>query len=414
MRTNKKWALAFKYCGKGCGTDFYYGYSVEQTVGTIEEDNQLSKLPLLLFDDDNELIKKSLSFDKTIVIYLFRSVSKKEVFKEATKLKGNSRFILVAAGTHPSGDPQKTLEYFDYVVVGDCEIVIRDLIKNILKGKMFPEIKGVWYKKNKRLVSGGRAEFVDLNKIPAFAPKHGLFSPIEITRGCPYYCHFCSIPYIYGGKLRHRDIGEIIKWVKIAKKHNRRVINFLTPNAFSYGSPDGKIIKKGKIRELLKRLAEIKGVTIIFGNYLSNIRPDFISEELMSLVKEYTKTKTVHIGGQSGSDGVLKRVNAGYTVNDVKKAVKIIKKLGFNCQVDIIFGLPEETEADRKKTLDFINFLIDQGVKPRIHAFMPLPGTPFSKKPAGKIPLEYKKHFRELAHNKKVMLPLEYEEAACA
>lgn len=407
-----KYAITFKYCKKGCGKDYYYGYSVEQTVGTVEQDKQLSKIPIILFDNLDELDRKSNLFDKIIVVYLFRSVYRGEAFQEAVKLKKYSKFITIASGAHPSGDPIGTLKYFDYVIVGDCEIVIRDLIKNIIDGNKRPKIKGVWYKVYNELINGGKAEFVDLNEIPPFAPKHNLFAPIEITRGCQYACKFCCVTYIYGGKLRHRKIGEIIKWVKIMKKYGRKVVNFLTPNAFSYGSSSGERIAKDKIEKLLRNLAKIKGVKIIFGNYLSNVRPDFVSEDLIKLVKKYTQTPTIHMGGQSGSDRILKAMNVGYTVNDIKRAVKIVRRFGLKCSVDIIFGLPGEEGPDRRKTFELIDFLIAQDAKPRIHTFMPLPGTPFAKYPAGKIPLEYKKLFRKLAQEKKVMLPFEYEEAA--
>lgn len=412
IKSKINYAVAFKYCKKGCGKDYYYGYSVEQTVGTIEQDQQLNKVSIILFDNLSELDIKSRSFDKIIVIYLFRSVYREEAFQEAIKLKNQPKFIMIASGAHPSGDPIGTLKYFDYVVVGDCEIAIRDLIKNIIEGNERPQIKGVWYKVNNKLIKGGRAELVDLNKIPPFAPKHNLFAPIEITRGCQYGCKFCCVTYIYGGKLRHRKIDEIVKWVKIMKKYGRKVVNFLTPNAFSYGFLNGGVIAKDKIEKLLQSLAKIKGVKIIFGNYLSNVRPDFVSEDLIKLVKKYTQTPTIHMGGQSGSDRILKIVNVGYTVDDIKKAVKIVRGFDLKCSVDIIFGLPGEEETDRKKTIKLIDFLVAQGAKPRIHTFMPLPGTPFADSPAGKIPLEYKKLFRKLAQERKVMLPFEYEEAA--
>lgn len=67
-------AIAFKYCSKGCGADFYYGYSVEQTVGAIDVSDNVSTLPIILFDNVAELKEKAASFDRIFTIYLFRSV----------------------------------------------------------------------------------------------------------------------------------------------------------------------------------------------------------------------------------------------------------------------------------------------------------------------------------------------------
>lgn len=331
---------------------------------------------------------------------------------ETSELEKDSRFITISAGAHPSGDPEGTLQYFDYIVAGDCEIAIRELLSYLIENKV-PQIEGAWYKKGREIIRGGRAEFLDLNEIPPFAPNHKLFAPIEITRGCPWGCKFCCVPYIYGGKLRHRSVEGIIRWVKVAKKHGRRVINFLTPNAFSYGSESGrdpKNVRKDKIEELLTNLARIEDVKIIFGNYLSNVRPDFVSEDLIEMVKKYTQTPTIHMGGQSGSDRILGACRVGYTVEDVRRAVKIVRKVGLNASVDIIFGLPGETESDRKKTLQLIKELMALGAKPRIHAFMPLPGTPFQDQAHGKVPAKYQELFLKWATYNQVMIPFEYEE----
>jgi len=405
-------AIAFKYCGKGCGTDFYYGYSVEQTVGAIEVSNNVSSLPILLFDDLTELYGKTASFDRVFTIYLFRSVYAPEVFAESSELKKDARFVTIGAGAHPSGDPIGSLQHLDYVVVGDCEIAIRELLNYLIEERV-PQCRGIWHKEDGEIIKGGRTELLDLNIIPPFAPRHKLYAPIEITRGCPWACKFCSVTYIYGGKLRHRSVEEIVKWAKIAKEGGRRVINFLTPNAFSYGSDssrDPKKTRRDKIEELLSSLARIEGVKIIFGNYLSNVRPDFVSKDLIELVKRYTQTPTIHMGGQSGSDCILQISRVGYTVEDIREAVKIVRNAGLNASVDFIFGLPGETEKDRKETLQFIRELMTLGAVPRVHAFMPLPGTPFRNQAPGKVPIKYRETLLKWAAHKQVMIPFEYEE----
>jgi B12-binding domain/radical SAM domain protein len=405
-------AIAFKYCGRGCGTDFYYGYSVEQTIGAIEVDDNLSSLPILLFDNAAELYEKSLSFDRVLTVYLFRSVYAPEVWAESLELRNDARFVTIGAGTHPSGDPIGSLQYLDYVVVGDSEIAIRELLTCLIEDRT-PQLSGVWYTQGEKIIEGGRAKPIDLDMIPPFAPKHKLFSPIEITRGCPWACRFCSVTYVYGGKLRHRSVEEIIRWVKVANEGGIKVINFLTPNAFCYGSEsvrDPKKIRKEKIEELLSRLARIEDVKIIFGNYLSNVRPDFVSEDLIDLVKRYTQTPTIHMGGQSGSNRILQISRVGYTVEDIRQAVKVVRNSGLNASVDFIFGLPGETEKDRKETLRFIKELIALGARPRIHAFMPLPGTPFYNQAPGKVPTKYREALLKWAAHKQVMIPFEYEE----
>jgi radical SAM superfamily enzyme YgiQ (UPF0313 family) len=46
--------------------------------------------------------------------------------------------------------------------------------------------------------------------------------------------------------------------------------------------------------------------------------------------------------------------------------------------VDLIFGLPMESEEDQRMTLDLVRWIAAKGGKVRAHRFMPLPGTPLA------------------------------------
>ncbi|MEZ5334949.1 MAG: cobalamin-dependent protein [Methanolobus sp.] len=71
-----------------------------------------------------------------VMIYSFASRQKNSIFKEVKKADTYS--IYVAGGPHPSGAPDETLEYFDYVVIGEGEKLLPELIEAIKTGKMFP------------------------------------------------------------------------------------------------------------------------------------------------------------------------------------------------------------------------------------------------------------------------------------
>lgn len=404
-------AIAFKYCQKGCGADYYYGYSVEQTIGTIDMQLDSDSYDLILFDNSAELVEKTTNYDHVITIYLFRNIHAYEVYDEVDSLE-DSKFTNIASGTHPSGDPKGALKHFDYVVVGDCELAISELIDSIFRDDSEIDIQGVWKKDGTEIIEGGKTIPIDLDQIPPFAANRELFSPIEISRGCPWACRFCCVPYIYGGKIRHRSIENIVKAVKEMKEQGRRVVNFLTPNSFAYGSSDGLKPAPDQIRELLSELAKIKDMKIIYGNYLSNVRPDFVTDELVELVKKYTQTPSIHMGGQSGSDRVLEYNNTGYTVARLIDAVKTVRKHGLGCSVDIIVGLPGETDEDLKKSVDLVEELVELGAVPRVHAFMPLPGTPFADMKPGILSKKTISTLGRISRKGKVMQPFKYEEGS--
>jgi radical SAM superfamily enzyme YgiQ (UPF0313 family) len=47
-------------------------------------------------------------------------------------------------------------------------------------------------------------------------------------------------------------------------------------------------------------------------------------------------------------------------------------------QVDLIYGLPMESEEDQHMTLDLAKWIVGKGGKVRAHRFTPLPGTPLA------------------------------------
>ena len=390
-------------------------------IGALEKDSYFDDLDIYFIEEKKDL-KIELTtllpkYSKIVVGFSLFSLQIIEIIPIIRRLKkffSSKNVVFIAGGPHPSGDPLGTLKLgFDIVVVGEGEETFRELLKKISSNGDYSDTKGLAFLHDSKYIFTGVRKIINLDDYPPFATKHKRFGHIEITRGCPWRCKFCSVSYIYGAKPRHRSVEEIVKWVRVAKEGGEKVINFITPNAFSYGSDSGrdpKIIRIDKIEELLSSLSRIKDVKTIFGNYLSNVRPDFVSEDLIELVKKYTPTSTIHMGGQSGSNRVLEISRIGYTVEDIRKAVKIVRNAGLKVSVDFIFGLPGETEKDRKDTLRFIRELMALRAKPRIHAFMPLPGTPFYDHPQGKVPDKYKKLFQKWALYKQVMTPFEYEE----
>ncbi len=98
----------------------------------------------------------------------------------------------------------------------------------------------------------------------------------------------------------------------------------------------------------------------------------------MELITRYCANKTISIGGQSGSDAVLKSIGRGHGVEQVQVACELCREQGITPQVDLIFGLPTESTEDQQRTLDLTKWIVGKGGKVRAHRFMPLPGTPLA------------------------------------
>jgi B12-binding domain/radical SAM domain protein len=165
--------------------------------------------------------------------------------------------------------------------------------------------------------------------------------------------------------MRHRSIDQIVSFAS-----RYRDARFVTPNAFAYGS-DGRSPRLEKIRALLKRLPN----NIYFGTFPSEVRPEFVTEEALSLITTYCENTNLQFGAQSGSNKVLEQLKRGHTVEDVIRAVELCLDVGLSPVVDVIAGFPFETEEDQRATADLIRWISSRG-KIHAHLFMPLPGTP--------------------------------------
>lgn len=296
-----------------------------------------------------------------IMLYSFASMQAPGIYKEVKSADSDSIFI--AGGPHPTGRPEEALRYFDYVAIGEGEETLPELIEAINEGRDPATIKGIAFKKDGRIVFTGKRENVDLDKYAPFKPP--LFGPIEISRGCPWSCAYCQTPRIFGHRMRHRSVEAICKYDKYYE--DKRLVS---PNAFAYGSngitPD---------HEAVERLLRALSGDIYFGTFPSEVRPEFVTPKMLELVNAYCANDEIHLGGQSGSDRILRAIHRGHTSSDVLSAVGLIHDAGLTPVVDYIFGLPGEKEEDQRATLESIKAIIAEGGKIRAHHFMPLPGT---------------------------------------
>ncbi|NPA39105.1 MAG: TIGR04013 family B12-binding domain/radical SAM domain-containing protein [Thermodesulfobacteria bacterium] len=388
-------------------------YSINALAGVVEV-LSLKELDFFVFRHDSkdsvsELILnlKNLleEYKKVIVGFSFCTPELWESYNLISRLKEEfrrekERLILIAGGPHPTGDRIGTLRAgIDVVFVGESESSLSEYIKAILKGDSIEKIKGLVFKDGDRIVFTGMPRQINLDEYPPLSFKYDRIGPIEITRGCPYGCFYCQTTRIFGAKVRHRSLEVILECVEKMVKRNLKDMRFITPNAFSYGSKDGKVLNLEALEGLLKELDKLvrkRGGRVFFGTFPSEVRPEHVTEETLLLLKKYADNKSLIIGAQSGSDRILKLCNRQHTVEDVIRAVKLCVKFGFKPKVDFIFGLPGETEEDIKQTIDVIERLIKLGAVIHAHTFMPLPQTPFAKKPPGRIKPEVLKLINKL------------------
>lgn len=377
-------------------------YSIAALLGAIEIDERLSDLDVKApIGNYQEVVLKSIQQGGCIVAYSVMSTQTKRVQQEISILrkKYGEQLVLVAGGPHASARPGDLLKWgFDYVIIGEGERTFPNLLYKLMYEEDPANIEGVISTFNDCYPRPRDLQQIVLDDYPPFAIEKNIVGPIEVTRGCPFMCKFCSTPFLTGGKVRHRSIENILYWLKRAvKQRGFRRTWFLSPNALCYGG-HGRTVEFDKLARLLKRVSEIEGLEeVYFGAFPSEVRPEFVSKRALDILRKYVANKTLQIGIQSGSNRILEISNRHHTVEEGVKSVEVALDCGFIPHVDMIFGLPGERKEDLQASINLCYDLIDMGAKVHGHVFMPLPGSAFEHMQPGRLDEESRKQLGEMS-----------------
>jgi B12-binding domain/radical SAM domain protein len=327
-----------------------------------------------------------------------------ERIRAATRRLRSCGVLALAGGAHATGDPYGTIRILGYhaVVVGEAEETLPELLEAYADAGIegLEAVRGVAFEAGDEVVYTGRRRPIDLDSYPPFPYWRGLFSPIEITRGCVWACGYCETWFIHGGRHRHRSIERIVEYARLMLERGLKDLRFITPNGLAYGERVPGKPEPDRLEALLSQLyslARSYGGRVFYGSFPSEVRPDYVSDETVKPLAGRVSNRSIIVGAQSGSDRVLKMIHRGHSVDDVINAVEVLNRYGFQADVDIIVGLPFEDEEDMEATLRICWSLVTR-YKARIHlhTFMPLPGTPLESYRAKPLPPRLQREYYRL------------------
>ena len=179
--------------------------------------------------------------------------------------------------------------------------------------------------------------------IPIFVPH----------RGCPHDCIFCNQKKITGVStdITSDDVRNIIEeYLTTIDKDASIEIAFF---GGSFTAIDIDIQKS--LLSVAKEYVD-KGIV---DDIRMSTRPDCIDDEILSMLKEY-KASIIELGVQSLDEKVLIDSVRGHSDEDVFKSAQLIKKYGIKLGLQMMIGLPSDTEEKCLKTAkEFINLKPD-------------------------------------------------------
>lgn len=185
---------------------------------------------------------------------------------------------------------------------------------------------------------------------------------LKVQDGCDNFCAYCTVPFARG---RSRSISidtAVSEAEKIAAAGVKEIV-LTGVNTGDFGRKSGE-----SFLELLKRLNEVEGIE----RYrISSIEPNLLTEDIIDWIASGTKFQPhFHIPLQSGSDTILKDVGRKYTTEFFAEKIDYIRskmnpkpgetypdgslKPSVFFGIDVIAGLPGETDELFQETYDFL------------------------------------------------------------
>jgi len=255
---------------------------------------------------------------------------------------------VILGGVHPTILPDEALQYADSVVVGEAEGVWKTLLTDFQNNSL----KRKYYNPTPDLDKYVPKDFSKIIKKRLFS-----LVPIMTTRGCPYNCDFCCVTNLFGKKMRHIPVENVVRDIKESGAKN---FMFLDDNII--GHPQ-------YAKTLFKALKPLKIRWVGQASVSLLVRDG----ELMKLAAE-SGCQALFFGIESVSKDQLKAMHKAIKeIEHLESALKRIKKMGILIHASMVFGF----DSDKKEIFDeTVQFLIKNKVSTvSFNILTPYPGT---------------------------------------
>ncbi|MBU2540160.1 B12-binding domain-containing radical SAM protein [Patescibacteria group bacterium] len=291
---------------------------------------------------------------------------------------------LLVGGPYVSLNPNGILsDGFDALCVGEGENPALELVSQLEKGVLPSTIPNLWIKRGSEIEKNLPRPFLqDLDSLPFpdremwqewTKERPGARYSVLLGRGCPFQCTYCSNHALKklasGSYVRFRSPDNIIEEIKdiIARFPMQKREIYLEVESFG-------VDKKWAI-ELCSKLESFNKTVNQLLSFGVNLRimPNADFEDLLVACKK-ANFRFINIGLESGSERVRREIlKRNYSNKDVVNTVSLARKHSLKVAFYNMVGLPGETVADFKETVE-----INRTCLPDWHLtgiFFPYPGT---------------------------------------
>lgn len=269
----------------------------------------------------------------------------------------------------------------DFVIRGEGEITLLELIKAIENGNSTDSIPGIVYKNEGIIIQNqNRTVLQNLDELPLPAwdlvdiesyktiwkqSKQPFTLNIATTRGCPYKCNWCAKP-IYGNRYNAHSVEYIVNEIAFLKEKFGVTRFWMCDDIFG--------LKPNWVQEFNTILKD-KNLKI---SYFIQSRVDLLLKEDTIDALAESGLEEVWVGAESASQKILDAMDKGTKVEEIYEATRLLKSKKIKVAFFLQFGYLDENQEDIQKTIGMVKELKPNNIG--ISVSYPLPGTKFHEK----------------------------------
>jgi anaerobic magnesium-protoporphyrin IX monomethyl ester cyclase len=265
------------------------------------------------------------------------------------------------------------LPRLNVIVRGEGEATIQQ----IAQGANYPDIPGISYRSNGRIIHNANRALSDVNTItnpnrslrlsPYYVSASNIslgmmFDTVLSARGCPFNCTFCTMALGPLGQKRTYSARSPESVVEEIRNVQSDVIFFADDNFFV--NP-----------KRVERICDLLIAQGIKKRYAAQSRIEIYRHPQMLEKAVKAGIKWLLIGIESPHDRILEQINKGFTSEEVRKAFDVLKNYPFYYHCYFIYGNIDETREEmlyipvfaKKIGADSISF---QKLQVRPHSLM--------------------------------------------
>jgi len=307
---------------------------------------------------------KFLSVNKIDIVGIYSNTicfeSTIKMLQDIQELRINKEWggILVVGGPHVSVAIGTIPDYVDFIVYGEGEKAILDIIngsasERIIKNPPNRNLDALPFQPWD-IFTKLEYDFTSrwFNERPVFT--------MNTSRGCPFDCSFCSVGGIWGRQYTYFSAERIIEEILFLKENYRARGIYFREDNFTLNT---------RRIEKFCRLIVKKGIDI---TWACETRVDNITRELLKSMSE-AGCRALYLGVESGSRKILDLLNKSINTDQVENVVNWGKEFNIRTYCSLIAGVPGESVVDLIKT-----YMLMRRIKPYSYAFNIFVGLPGS------------------------------------